>query len=78
MSGEITEEALQARVQLVLARHQEVEGEREALAARLAGLELAYENLLERVQRYERERAEIRARLERLLASMPAVGSASP
>jgi predicted nucleic acid-binding Zn-ribbon protein len=40
----------------------------EALEARLAAIERAYEDLLERVRRYERERADIRTRLERLLA----------
>lgn len=40
----------------------------ETLEARLAAIERAYEDLLERVRRYERERADIRTRLERLLA----------
>ena len=39
----------------------------EALSTRLERLERAYRELLERVQGYERERAEIRRRLERLL-----------
>jgi chromosome segregation ATPase len=46
----------------------EVQGEREALASRLASVERAYADLLQRVRRYERERAEIKARLERILA----------
>jgi hypothetical protein len=46
----------------------ELHSEREALAARLATLERAYADLLQRVRRYERERAEIKARLERILA----------
>jgi predicted nucleic acid-binding Zn-ribbon protein len=46
----------------------EVPLEREAVEARLAAVERAYEDLLQRVRRYEGERAEIRARLERILA----------
>ena len=42
----------------------------EALEARLAAVERAYEDLLERVHRYERERVEIRARIERILARL--------
>jgi hypothetical protein len=42
--------------------------EGDALATRLAAVERAYLELLGRVQRYERERADIRARLERVLA----------
>ena len=45
----------------------EVVDERDALLARLADLEQGYDDLLQRVRRYERERAEIRARLEGLL-----------
>jgi len=40
----------------------------ETLEAKLAAMERAYESLLERVRRYERERADIRTRLERILA----------
>ena len=43
---------------------------REALEARLAAVERAYEVLLERLHRYERERAEMRARLEGILARL--------
>jgi len=50
-----------------LARHQEVEDEREALALRLAEVERAYQELVERLHGYER-RAEIKARLEGILA----------
>lgn len=44
--------------------------ERASLASRLAALERAHAELLERVDRYERERLEIRARLARLLAQL--------
>jgi len=42
--------------------------EGETLGAKLAAMERAYESLLDRVRRYERERADIRIRLERILA----------
>lgn len=45
----------------------EVLEERDALAARLATVERAYGELLERVRFYERERAELRDRLQQLL-----------
>ena len=48
----------------------EVLEERDALAARLATVERAYGELLERVRLFERERAEIRGRLKRLLAHL--------
>ena len=51
-----------------LARHQGVEDEREALALRLAEVERAYQELVERLHGYERERAEVKARLEGILA----------
>jgi hypothetical protein len=44
--------------------------ERTLMASRLAALEQAHAELLERVARYERERGEIRARLARLLAQL--------
>ena len=40
------------------------------LAARLAAVEGAYRELLRRVDRYERERREIRARLEGVLSRL--------
>jgi hypothetical protein len=46
------------------------EHERATMASRLAALEQAHAELLERVSRYERERVEIRARLARLLAQL--------
>ena len=46
-----------------VAEHQE-----EPLSSRLAAMERAYAELVERVRRYESERAEIRSRLGRLLA----------
>lgn len=42
--------------------------EGDPLVTRFARLESAYEDLLQRVRRYERERTEIRSRLERLVA----------
>ena len=46
------------------------------LAVRLAHVERAYGELLERVRHYEHERAEIKSRLKRILASIGASGSA--
>ena len=46
--------------------------EHDALTARLASVERAYDDLLQRVHRYERERADIRARLEGILRRLPA------
>jgi hypothetical protein len=51
------------------------DGGQAGLAARLAHLERAYDDLLERVHRYEQERAEIRARLGRLLGRIDDSGS---
>lgn len=50
------------------APHHGVEDERDALAVRLAQVERAYRELAERLSGYERERAEIKARLEDILA----------
>ena len=63
-----TLDALEERLQTFLTRHRGSEGD--ALATQLASLECAYEALLTRLHRYESERAEIRIRLERILALM--------
>jgi len=65
MSGD-THEGLRSS----LAHQHDIDGRDDALAARLAGLERTNQELLERVRRYERERAEIKLRLGRLLARM--------
>jgi hypothetical protein len=44
-----------------------------SLAARLAQLETAYADLLCRVRTYERERHEIKARVEQILSRIPRV-----
>ena len=54
----------------LLARQHEIHGRDDSVATRLAGLERANQELQERVRRYERERAEIKLRLGRLLARM--------
>lgn len=43
---------------------------REALVHRLANVERAYGELLQRVRQYERERAEIKHRLEGIMAQL--------
>lgn len=45
-------------------------GDREALAARLASVERAYDELLARVRWYEEERRRMKQRLERLLVAL--------
>jgi hypothetical protein len=45
---------------------------REVLMHRLASVEQAYGELLQRVHRYERERAEIKHRLEGIMAELDA------
>ena len=65
MSGD-THEGLRSS----LARQHEIHGRDDALAARVAGLERVNQELQERLRRYERERAEIKLRLGRLLARM--------
>lgn len=64
------------QLETFIARHAEVEDQRAALAARLASVERAYEDLLRRVEKYEGERIEIRSRLERLLARLGLSGAA--
>jgi hypothetical protein len=53
---------------------QRARDEREVLAARLTSLERANEELRQRVWRYERERAEIKLRLERILTRIGGSG----
>lgn len=50
------------------------DGDRESLRSRLAGMERAYQEMVERLRRYERERAEIKERLESILARLGALG----
>jgi chromosome segregation ATPase len=66
-ASRVSLDVLEERLQAFLARHRTGEGEREGLAARLASLECAYQELLARLRRYESERAEIRSRVERIL-----------
>jgi len=51
--------------------------EGDTLAARLANLERAYATLLERVRGYERERSEIKRRLERILSRIGTLDGAA-
>lgn len=68
--GRETVEVHDGRRGSVPARGADAPPEPEALAARLKSVQHAYEQLLERVRGYERERCEIRSRLERLIARM--------
>ena len=58
---------LEEKINGFLARHEQVRGEKEALVVRLSERERAYTVLLERLQRYEQERNEMRDRLEKIL-----------
>ena len=62
MSGESAE--------TILAGDPQIEDEREAFALRLAQAERANQALVERLRAYEQERAEIKARLESILARL--------
>ena len=65
-----TLQVLEERLESFLAHHEQVQGERAELAARLAEAERVNEDLRERVRRYERERAEIRSRIGRILGRL--------
>ena len=52
------------------ARQQESDGREDPVAVRLAALERAHRELQERLRRFERERAEMKLRLGRVLARM--------
>ena len=63
-------EALKSMTDAPLVRAPGTTAEHEGLAERLAAEEHANEELRARLRRYERERADIRSRLERILARL--------
>jgi hypothetical protein len=63
-------EALKSMADAPLVRAPGTTAEHESLAERLAAEEHANEELQARLRRYERERADIRSRLERILARL--------
>lgn len=65
-----TSEAFRNGLGSALAEGEGVHEESRVLAAKLATVERAYDELLDRVRGYERERAEIRTRLERILSQI--------
>ena len=65
-----TSEALKGELGTAFTDGSRLSDEPEDLAARLAIVERAYEELLARVRGYEHERVEIRNRLERILAQI--------
>jgi len=73
--GQETLEVLQERLSTFVAHHERLQGEHAALAARLSSTLRAYEDALQRLRRYERERVEMKARLERILSR---IGPCSP
>ncbi len=60
----------QESAETILAGDAPIEDEREAFALRLAQAEHANQALVERLRAYEQERAEIKARLEGILARL--------
>jgi uncharacterized coiled-coil DUF342 family protein len=58
---------LEAKIGVFLARHEQLSNEKESLRTRLREQERAYAMLLEQVQQYEKEREEIRSRLEKII-----------
>ncbi len=58
---------LEAKINGLLARHERIWSEKEDLSVRLQERERAYSALLEQVRQLERERGEIRDRLEKIL-----------
>jgi chromosome segregation ATPase len=58
---------LEAKINGFLARHEQVCSEKDNLSVRLQEREQEYYALLEQLREYERERTEIRARLEKIL-----------
>jgi hypothetical protein len=65
-----TPDLLEARLQTSVAGHPKGPGERELLEHRLASVERANAELVDRLRRHEAERAEVRARLGHILALM--------
>ena len=58
---------LEAKISGFLARHEQICSEKDDLSVRLREREQEYSALLEQLRQYERDRNEIRARLEKIL-----------
>lgn len=58
---------LEERINGFLARHEQVCGEKNALLVRLKEQEQAYVALMEQIKQYEKERNEVREKLEEIL-----------
>jgi hypothetical protein len=65
-----TLQGLEERPDAFLDRQEQRGDDRQSLAARLVSVERAYEAVVARLRGYERERREIRLRLERLFARL--------
>jgi len=59
---------LEARINVFLARHERVCSEKDDLLTRLRERERAYTALIEQVRQYEKERDEVREKLEKILS----------
>jgi chromosome segregation ATPase len=62
--------ALESRVEDVLARHSSVRAERDRLQEQLSEARARIEAMSEQIRRYEKERAEMKARVERILGRL--------
>lgn len=60
-------EQLEARISQLLDRHERVKGEKELAEKRLQQKESEWHQLKGQLRQYERERSEIREKLERIL-----------
>jgi len=69
-----TRGALEAELETLNARPEGAQADPGRLEARLARVEQAYAELLQRVRWYERERTELKHRLERILTRMGTSG----
>ena len=65
---------LEAKISGFLARHEQVCSEKDDLSVRLREREQAYSLLLDQLRQYERERNEVRDRLEKILNRFDGLG----
>ncbi len=61
---------LESKIDQFVGQHEQVRGQQAALLRRLAEQEQRLTELAAQVKQYEQERAEIRARLERILSRL--------
>jgi chromosome segregation ATPase len=64
---------IEARVEEILTQHARLCEERDQLSQRLAAVESQFLAVSDRLQEYERERAEIKSRVERILGRLDGI-----